>query len=110
MAFVFTYLGRPAKVHVNSLLPKLVSKQGMTIGKHIFIAGNQKTVTAYVLAHEFGHVVQWSRLGPLGLLTAYLGELVRKGYKLHSMEREAHEYGVTHMGAMAPIARVIQGA
>lgn len=110
MALVFDYLGRRGKVHVNSLLPRLVSKQGMTIGKHIFIAGGQKTVTPYLLAHEFGHVVQWSRLGPLGFLQAYLGELIRKGYKNHSMEKEAHVYGVQHMGAMTPIARVIQGA
>lgn len=109
MAFKFEYLGRKASVHVNSLLPRLVSKQGMTIGKHIFIAGGQKTVSAYLLAHEFGHVVQWSRLGPLGFLSKYLGELIRKGYTAHSMEEEAHACGLAHQFGMAKIAQYIRG-
>jgi Domain of unknown function (DUF4157) len=109
MAFKFTYLGRPASVHVRALIPRLLGADGTTIGKHIFIKGGQASVSPYLLAHEFGHVVQWSRLGPLGFLRAYFGELLRKGYRNHSMEKEAHEYAIQHLGAMTPIARFIQG-
>lgn len=83
MAFIFTYAGDTAKVHVKSLLPRLASKQGMTILNHIFIAGGQKTVTPYLLAHEFGHVVQWRRLGPLGFLKDYITGLFKHGYDGH---------------------------
>jgi len=109
MAFIFTYAGDTAKVHVKSLLPRLVSKQGMTILNHIFIAGGQTKVSAYLLAHEFGHVVQWRRLGPLGFVKAYVGGLLKHGYENHPMEHEAHLYGVQHMGALNETARVIRG-
>ena len=109
MAFVFTYAGDTAKVHVNALLPKIFSKNGMAIGKHILIAGGQSKVSAYLLAHEFGHVVQWRRLGPLGFVKAYFGGLLKHGYANHPMEHEAHLYGVQHMGALNATARAIRG-
>ena len=109
MAFKFTYLGRPAQVHVRSLIPRILGADGTTIGKHIFIKGGQKSVSAYLLAHEFGHVVQWSRLGPMGFLTRYFKDLIRVGYKNHPMEKEAHAYGEAHMYGMASIAQFIRG-
>lgn len=111
MAFRFVHLGVAARVQVNALLPKLVGRDGITIGRTIYLAGGQSTITGYLLAHEFAHVLQWKRKGVFGFLTAYVGGLLKHGYntEAHPMEYEAHTYGLAFASVFEGWARSMRG-
>ena len=70
---------------------------GVCLGKHIFIG---HTASAFVLHHEFGHYMQWCKLGPAfyllvgipSLLHAALWVICGKRWKYYDfpVEREAN--------------------
>lgn len=111
MAFVFVHGGIKARVQVRSLLPRLVSKGGMTIGNTIHLRGGQESVTSYLLAHEFAHILQWRSYGVVGFLRRYLSGLAKHGYSIvdHPMESEAHAFGMVHAPAFEGYAKAIRG-
>lgn len=111
MAFRFTHLGTVARVQVNALVPKIVGRDGITIGRTIYLAGGQSTITGYLLAHEFAHVLQWKRKGWLGFLWEYVAGLLEHGYNVeaHPMEAEAHRYGLAFGSSFEAWARSMRG-
>lgn len=96
-------------IHTRNLLPKLLRKKGITIGRRIFVAAAAPQLDTMLIAHELGHVVQWQQLGTWRFLREYLGGLVRHGYGLkHPMEREAYDYALTHHAGVAPVVEMIR--
>lgn len=109
MAFRFVHEGITARVQVKSLLPWVVGRDGITIGRTIFLSGGQASVSGYLLAHEWRHVKQWHDLGRLRFLWRYLRDLVGVGYKAHPLELEAHEFGEYHAALFERWAITIRG-
>lgn len=109
MAFRFVHEGITARVQVKSLIPWIVGRDGITIGRTIFLAGGQESISGYLLAHEWRHVKQWRDLGGLRFVWRYLRDLVRVGYKAHPLEREAHAYGMDYAAFFERWARPMRG-
>lgn len=67
---------------------------GMALYKLIFIRkGLTKEHEAYVHAHEYCHVLQWTKIGFFTFIYLYIKELILNGYYNNSFEEEARIYG-----------------
>ena len=98
------------RAQVGARLPCLLGRDCITIGHTIYVAGGRSRITAYLLAHEFCHVLQWRHLGAARFLWRYVVGLVQHGYSHdHPMEAEAHEYGLERHELFASTARFMRG-
>ena len=62
---------------------------GITFGQTYFLKRAQATSEALHF-HELVHVVQWTRLGPVGFLTLYAKGLAKYGYENSPLEKVAY--------------------
>lgn len=88
-----TFRGTTFRVKTRALLPWMLRKHGITLGRTVLVAGDASMVSPQLLAHEFAHVRQWEELGVVGFVWRYARELVTHGYGLKMpLEREAFAY------------------
>ena len=102
MAFKFTHEGIAMRVQVQSLWPRILGKDAMTILNTAFFSKGQRTVTGYLLAHEFSHVRRWREKGFFGFLKWYATNHEQE-------EREAHLYGLDNAIRFEGFAKIIRG-
>lgn len=96
------YAGRTA-----GFITKVLSIQGITIGRWVFIKPNQVkyderhhlTISKNLLAHEVAHVVQYQRLGFFSFLYKYLKDyfsLLRRKKKWNALARMESYWEIPH--------------
>lgn len=110
MSLKTTIAGVRVTVHTNCRPVRWMSKLGLTLGSHIFLSVHAWEVWPALVAHEYGHVLQWREMGTWRFLWAYLGGLLSHGYGLkHPLERQAHEgeaYWMDHPDVIAAVRAI----
>lgn len=98
MPFHVTLDGRKVTVYTNVRPLRWAHTLGLCLGSRIWVAPSYGAVSGPLLAHEFCHVLQWHHEGVWGFLWRYVGGLLRHGYRLHPMEREAYAFALRRGG------------
>lgn len=102
--------GVSATVKCGNWLPKLLRVYGITIGSTIRLACPAAKVWPGLLAHEFGHVLQWREKGFWKFGTRYVRDLIHDGYGAqHPAESDAMAYALANTDRFLVPTQTITG-